>query len=331
MVFGRFFGAAFSFALRFFCESLLSQLASKQSCCLGFSSQLALQQFPSFCKIPRYAFLFSLATRGESGLRKNQIAHFNPSTTSFTSHGSQPGLDTSDQNQGQRSSATALVLPPYSTHQRGSAQTPEFNSASASPHYYPFEGDQEERKPVIVGLDQQNRNIEYTGKQNYPADSSHAYAYGSTQPAGPLNHHASTSTSAFGTGTGPASQFSGALGKGSIAGTRGPVPPFTPQEHRLLFNRQRAGSTSSHNYQQALYSFAGQSGVTSYRPAMSDDMFQTNVDLDGLESYEDDDILGGLPQNSYDGGGFSVTESGSGLSKKDDKLVRRRSSKGENQ
>ena len=63
-------------------------------------------------------------------------------------------------------------------------------------------------------------------------------------------------------------------------------------------------------------------------------MYHTEGDLDPLDEYEEDDILGGLPEgspSSYLPHGDFAAGSPSGLDaegKKDEKQVRRRSSKG---
>ncbi|KAL5478360.1 hypothetical protein ACEPAI_2544 [Sanghuangporus weigelae] len=273
-------------------------------------------------------------------------SNFNQSLPTFTSSGSHSGLPTSasqivpsDQNRDHRSWTNALALPPYSSvHHRGSAPSScsaaqtGFNSASASPYYYPSEGEQEERKPVIAGVDHRHRRAESTGKQEHLVDSPHASAHGPSHAVAPLNQHSNSSNSAFETGTNLAPHFLGGPGKGSITGARVLLAPFISQEHRPPFDRQKSGIGTGHSYQQQpLYTISGQRGAgdTSYRTTMSEDMYQTSVDLDGLESYDDEDGLGGVPRSSYDGGGFSVADSstGTGLSKKDEKNVRRRSSK----
>ncbi|KAL5497945.1 LCB2 [Sanghuangporus vaninii] len=267
-------------------------------------------------------------------------SNFNSSLPSFTSSGSHPGLSTSasqivpsDQNQDHRSSTNALVPPSSCANQRASAPSlcsatqAGFNSTSASPYYYAFEGEQEEHKPVIPDVDYRHRRAESIGKQEHLVDNPHAVA--------PLNQPSNTGNIAFETGTNLlAPRFLGGQGKESITGSRALLAPFTSQEHRLPFDRQKSGLGTSHIYhQQPLYTISGQRGgaVTSYRTTMSEDMYQTSVDLDGLESYDDEDVLGGLHRNSYGGGGFSVADSGSGsgsvLNKGHEKNVRRRSSK----
>ncbi|EJD05321.1 uncharacterized protein FOMMEDRAFT_131881 [Fomitiporia mediterranea MF3/22] len=194
---------------------------------------------------------------------------------------------------------------PFTTSQ------PPFHSTSPSIYtHYALKGEQEE--DLKLSADQSYVDIESTGGQQTQASGLHSFTAGSSGSVAPFTQ---------------ATHLPSTLGA-----RRARSAHHRSLGHQSGYDRQKYGYTLSqrndNQVAQLLSEFTTPSTSTRLT-TMSGNMYHADVDLDTLESYDDDDVLGNLPHGTsrYDEADEYSTVDASAGGKKGEKQVRRRSSK----
>ncbi|KAH8112249.1 fungal-specific transcription factor domain-containing protein [Phellopilus nigrolimitatus] len=274
-----------------------------------------------------------------TGVRKTQA--FDPTLPTFSASGfpiwpAASSQSTSPSNQAknyQSPSTDPTGLPPYTnTYSPTSVPHPIHSLQTGSRHisHYAFEDHQENGHEIKLAngfASARERSREYLrNREVYGKSPQASFGEGSPYPT-------YTSSSVAGTASHSHRNLSGS-GAGLV--TRGLLVPFAAQHHSSSIDRQKGELTSAQRSGNQLahhpsgettpVTKTGRNDICDNVGTMSgSNMYHADVDMDPLESYDEDDIPSNLPQHNASTSYSAMSMTGE--SRKDDKQVRRRSSK----